>query len=185
MHGLDGAEAAAARNRIETHGAFLDRATGGIDAGALDNGAGIEGLAREFARENRLLIAAQPTRGLDVGSIEFIHKQIVRQRDEGTAVLLVSTELDEVLSLSDRIAVMYAGRIIDIIDAQQTTREEIGLLMAGVKSDGTVVVDPRADSAVIPDAPPPMLADMADDEAQAKDAARTGQSGQLEGGDHG
>ncbi len=132
-------------------------------------------VAREFSRENRLLIAAQPTRGLDVGSIEFIHKQIVRQRDEGTAVLLVSTELDEILSLSDRIAVMYAGRIIDIIDAESATREGIGLLMAGVKADGSHA----------PDAPPPMIADMADDSAQAKKAARTGQSGQLGGGDHG
>lgn len=92
-------------------------------------------IAREFSRESRLLIAAQPTRGLDVGSIEFIHKQIVRMRDNGSAVLLVSTELDEILSLSDRIAVMYAGQIIDIIDAADATRDNIGLLMAGVRED--------------------------------------------------
>jgi len=93
-------------------------------------------VAREFSRRpNRLLIAAQPTRGLDVGSIEFIHKQIVRMRDEGSGVLLVSTELDEILSLSDRIAVMYAGQIIDIVDAASATRDSIGLLMAGIRGD--------------------------------------------------
>ncbi len=93
-------------------------------------------VAREFSRRpNRLLIAAQPTRGLDVGSIEFIHKQIVRMRDDGSGVLLVSTELDEILSLSDRIAVMYAGQIIDIVDAATATRESIGLLMAGIRGD--------------------------------------------------
>jgi general nucleoside transport system ATP-binding protein len=93
-------------------------------------------VAREFSRPSRLLIAAQPTRGLDVGSIEFIHKQIVRMRDEGTAVLLVSTELDEILSLSDRIAVMYAGQVIDIVPAEKANREQIGLLMAGIHPDG-------------------------------------------------
>ncbi len=89
-------------------------------------------IAREFSRDSHLLIAAQPTRGLDVGSIEFIHKQIVKMRDNGSAVLLISTELDEILSLSDRIAVMYAGEIIDILDAADADRETIGLLMAGV-----------------------------------------------------
>jgi general nucleoside transport system ATP-binding protein len=89
-------------------------------------------VAREFSREGRLLIAAQPTRGLDVGSIEFIHKQIVQKRDAGYAVLLVSTELDEILSLSDTIAVMYAGQIIDILTAEEADRESIGLLMAGI-----------------------------------------------------
>ncbi len=91
-------------------------------------------VAREFSRPNKLLIAAQPTRGLDVGSIEFIHKQIVRMRDEGTAVLLVSTELDEILSLSDRIAVMYSGQIIDTLNIGDADREKIGLLMAGIKN---------------------------------------------------
>lgn len=92
-------------------------------------------VAREFSRQSRLLIAAQPTRGLDVGSIEFIHKQIVRMRDEGTAVLLVSTELDEILSLSDRIAVMYDGKIIETLSLEEADRDRIGLLMAGVKGD--------------------------------------------------
>jgi simple sugar transport system ATP-binding protein len=92
-------------------------------------------VAREFSRESHLLIAAQPTRGLDVGSIEFIHKQIVAMRDRGSAVLLVSTELDEIFSLSDRIAVMYDGRIIDIVMIDEASREGIGLLMAGVKRE--------------------------------------------------
>ncbi|MEO8610793.1 MAG: ABC transporter ATP-binding protein [Chloroflexota bacterium] len=92
-------------------------------------------VAREFSRKSHLLLAAQPTRGLDVGSIEFIHKQIVKMRDEGMAVLLVSTELDEIFSLSDRIAVMYAGKIIDTLSIHDATRESIGLLMAGIKNN--------------------------------------------------
>lgn len=93
-------------------------------------------VAREFSRESKLLIAAQPTRGLDVGSIEFIHKQIVRMRDSGTAVLLVSAELDEILSLSDRVAVMYDGHIIDILPIERADRNTVGLLMAGVNPNG-------------------------------------------------
>jgi len=92
-------------------------------------------VAREFSRPIKLLIASQPTRGLDVGSIEYIHGRIIEKRDEGTAVLLVSPELDEVMSLSDRIAVMYEGEIVDVIPAEEATREQIGLLMAGVKED--------------------------------------------------
>lgn len=88
-------------------------------------------VAREFTRPIKLLIASQPTRGIDVGSIEFIHKQIIRKRDEGCAVLLVSAELDEILALSDRIAVMYRGKIVATLDAVETTREQLGLLMAG------------------------------------------------------
>jgi simple sugar transport system ATP-binding protein len=88
-------------------------------------------VAREFARQVKLLVAAQPTRGLDVGSMEFIHRKVVEARDRGAAVLLVSAELDEIVSLSDRVAVMYRGSIIDILDPRQTTREELGLLMAG------------------------------------------------------
>jgi ABC-type uncharacterized transport system ATPase subunit len=89
-------------------------------------------VAREFSRRPRLLIASQPTRGIDVGSIEFIHKQIIQQRDRGAAVLLVSAELDEVMSLSDRIAVMYKGEVIKVVEAENATREELGLLMAGI-----------------------------------------------------
>jgi ABC-type uncharacterized transport system ATPase subunit len=87
-------------------------------------------VAREFSRALELLVLDQPTRGLDVGSIEFIHRQTVAKRDAGTAVLLVSAELDEVLELSDRIAVMYRGKIVAIVDAREANREEVGLLMA-------------------------------------------------------
>ena len=89
-------------------------------------------IAREVDRNPDLLIAAQPTRGLDVGAIEFIHKRLIEQRDNGKAVLLMSFELDEVMDVSDRIAVMYDGKIIDIVEASNTTETELGLLMAGV-----------------------------------------------------
>jgi ABC-type uncharacterized transport system ATPase subunit len=88
-------------------------------------------VAREMSRPLRLFIAAQPTRGVDVGSVEFIHSRIVHERDVGTAVLVVSSELDEVVGLADRIAVMYRGRILAIV-SPDTPREEIGLLMAGI-----------------------------------------------------
>ncbi len=91
-------------------------------------------IAREFSRPIQLLIAAQPTRGIDVGSIEFIHQQIVAKRDEGVAVLLVSSELDEILALSDRIVVMYRGSIIGEVEGNKATRQQLGLLMAGIKS---------------------------------------------------
>jgi simple sugar transport system ATP-binding protein len=89
-------------------------------------------VAREFSRPLKLLVAAQPTRGIDVGSIEFIHNQLVAKRDAGVAVLVVSSELDEIMALADRIAVMYKGEIIDIVPRAQATREKLGLLMAGV-----------------------------------------------------
>ena len=92
-------------------------------------------IARELSRPIQLMIAAQPTRGIDVGSIEFIHQQIVAKRDEGIAVLLISSELDEIMALSDRIVVMYRGSIIGEVLNKETTRQELGLLMAGVKSD--------------------------------------------------
>lgn len=88
-------------------------------------------IARELAAQPKVLIASQPTRGVDVGSIEFIHGQIIAARDSGTAVLLVSAELDEILGLSDRIAVMYDGRVVAIVDAANADRNEIGRLMAG------------------------------------------------------
>lgn len=88
-------------------------------------------VAREFSRDLKLLVLDQPTRGLDVGSIEFIHKQAISKRDAGTAILLVSAELDEILELSDRIAVMYRGEIVALVDGRPTAnKEEIGLLMA-------------------------------------------------------
>ena len=76
-------------------------------------------------------MASQPTRGVDVGSIEFIHRRLVTERDAGLAVLLVSSELDEILSLADRVAVLYRGRIVAVLDAAEAEREHIGLLMAG------------------------------------------------------
>ncbi|MFL5807842.1 MAG: ABC transporter ATP-binding protein [Roseiflexaceae bacterium] len=88
-------------------------------------------IARELSRPIKVLIAAQPTRGVDVGSIEFIHKTIVAQRDADAGVLLVSAELDEVMSLSDRIAVIYHGKIVAVVPAGAVTREDLGLLMAG------------------------------------------------------
>ena len=87
-------------------------------------------VAREFSRDLKLLIADQPTRGIDVGSIEFIHKQIVAKRDAGTAVLLVSAELDEIMELSDRIGVMYRGRLVAILDGEGAERNRVGLIMA-------------------------------------------------------
>jgi ABC-type uncharacterized transport system ATPase subunit len=90
-------------------------------------------VAREFARPIKLLVAAQPTRGLDVGSVEYIHGRILKKRDEGCAVLLVSSELDEIMALSDRIAVMYRGKIVDVLPAETATKEGVGLLMAGIK----------------------------------------------------
>jgi simple sugar transport system ATP-binding protein len=92
-------------------------------------------VAREFSRPISLLVASQPTRGLDVGSIEYIHSRIVQKRDEGAAVMIVSPELDEVLALADRIIVMYRGRIVGIVPGSEATREGVGLLMAGVPAD--------------------------------------------------
>ncbi|MEJ3742104.1 ABC transporter ATP-binding protein [Actinomycetes bacterium KLBMP 9797] len=91
-------------------------------------------VAREMSRPLKLFVASQPTRGVDVGSIEFIHSRIVHERDIGTAVLLVSSELDEVIGLADRIAVMYRGQILAIV-SPETPREEIGLLMAGIHAE--------------------------------------------------
>lgn len=91
-------------------------------------------IAREVDRSPELLIAAQPTRGLDVGAIEFIHRKLIEERDKGRAVLLVSLELDEVLNVSDRIAVIYEGKIVAIVDPKETDEKELGLLMAGGKS---------------------------------------------------
>ena len=93
-------------------------------------------IGREIDRENPLLIAVQPTRGLDVGAIEYIHSQLVAQRDAGKAVLLVSLELDEVMNVSDRILVMYEGEIVGELDPKATTVQELGLYMAGAKRSG-------------------------------------------------
>ena len=92
-------------------------------------------VAREIDRDPELLVAVQPTRGLDVGAIEYIHKQLVAERDKGKAVLLVSLELDEVMDVPDRILVMYEGEIVGELDPKKTTQEELGLYMAGAKRD--------------------------------------------------
>ncbi len=112
-------------------------------------------LSRELGREPRLFIASQPTRGLDVGSIEFVHKRVIAERDTGTPCIIVSTELDEVYGLADRIAVMYSGRIVGIV-GPETSREALGLMMAGVPAEeamssaGTGTADPAA-STTTPD----------------------------------
>ena len=107
-----------------------------VEAGSLSGGNQQKVIvAREFSRPIKFLVASQPTRGLDVGSIEYIHQRIVQKRDEGCAVLLVSTELDEVMGLADRIAVMYRGNIIAILPAKGATKEGVGLLMAGIQPE--------------------------------------------------
>ena len=110
---------------------IINNAAGGLSGGNQQKVI----VAREFSRGVDLLIASQPTRGLDVGSIEFIHKQIIRMRDEGAGILLVSSELDEVLSLSDRVAVMFEGQIIDILPIEEADKDTVGLRMAGVRDD--------------------------------------------------
>jgi len=125
-------------------------------------------VAREMSRPLRLFIAAQPTRGVDVGSIEFIHSRIVRERDVGTAVLVVSSELDEVVGLADRIAVMYSGRILAIV-SPDTPREEIGLLMAGItgaQADVATEVIELVPPADAPETPEGVATDEADGDAE-------------------
>ncbi len=97
-------------------------------------------VARELSRPVNLLIANQPTRGLDVGSIEYIHSQIILMRDQGAAVLLISAELDEIRSLADRIAVMYHGEIVATVDPEEVSKSELGLLMAGSQVNNQVAV---------------------------------------------
>jgi simple sugar transport system ATP-binding protein len=99
-------------------------------------------VARELSRPVTLLVASQPTRGLDVGSIEYVHRRIIDERDRGAGVLLVSSELDEVMALADQIAVMCRGRIVGVVPAG-TSREQIGLLMAGIEQP-TVAPQPHA-----------------------------------------
>ena len=98
-------------------------------------------VARELDRPHTLLIAVQPTRGLDVGAIEYIHKEIVKSRDAGAAVLLISLELDEVMDLSDRIVVMHAGELMGEFDPEKTEVRELGLYMAGAKRQEMEVPD--------------------------------------------
>jgi len=91
-------------------------------------------LARELSRKPRTIVAAQPTRGLDIGAAEYVREQLIKQRDEGTAVLLISEDLDEIFALSDRIAVIYEGKIMGILSREEATKEKVGLLMAGVQA---------------------------------------------------
>ncbi|MGH3657710.1 MAG: hypothetical protein ACRDUA_13730, partial [Micromonosporaceae bacterium] len=102
-------------------------------------------VARELSRPLKLLIASQPTRGVDVGSTEFIHGRVIAERDQGAAVLLVATELDEVYALADRIAVMYRGRIIDVV-SPDTPREKVGKLMAGITEEHAEESGPAGDT---------------------------------------
>ena len=92
-------------------------------------------LAREISNAPKVLIAAQPTRGVDIGATEYIHQRLIEQRDQGTAILLISEDLDEILALSDRIAVLYEGRIMGVVERQDTNAEELGLMMAGVRQE--------------------------------------------------
>jgi simple sugar transport system ATP-binding protein len=92
-------------------------------------------LARELSREPRVLVAAQPTRGVDIGATEYVHALLLKEREKGTAILLVSEDLDEILGLSDRIAVIYEGQIMDVVECDEATAEQLGLLMAGVKEE--------------------------------------------------
>jgi simple sugar transport system ATP-binding protein len=92
-------------------------------------------LARELSRQPRVLIAAQPTRGVDIGATEYIHNQLLQQRAEGLTTLLISEDLDEIRALSDRIVVMFGGEIMGIVDKDQTTTEELGLMMAGERRE--------------------------------------------------
>jgi simple sugar transport system ATP-binding protein len=105
-------------------------------------------IAREFFHADRLLVLSQPTRGLDVGSIQYIHRQVVAKRDEGVGVLLNSSELDEVLALADRVAVIYRGRIVGIVDREEASRERIGLLMAGAVEEAAEVQAPAGEEEV-------------------------------------
>ena len=90
-------------------------------------------LAREISRDTKLIIAVQPTRGLDVGAIDYVHKALINERNNGRGILLVSFELDEVFKLSDRVLVMFEGRVTAEVDPKETTYEEIGLYMSGGK----------------------------------------------------
>ncbi len=143
----DAAIRAAAEEGIKAYDIRTPSAT--VTAGTLSGGNQQKVIvAREFSGDPKLLVLDQPTRGLDVGSIEFIHRQAIRKRDAGTAVLLVSAELDEVLELSDRVAVMYRGAVVAIRDGRTADREEVGLLMAtGGRAHAEAAADPASGTA--------------------------------------
>jgi simple sugar transport system ATP-binding protein len=106
-------------------------------------------VAREFFHADRLLVLSQPTRGLDVGSIQYIHRQVVAKRDEGVGILLNSSELDEVLALADRVAVIYRGRIVGVLGREEASRERIGLLMAGAVEQAAEVEVPGEEEVTV------------------------------------
>jgi simple sugar transport system ATP-binding protein len=95
-------------------------------------------IARELSGTPEVLVAAQPTRGVDIGAAEYIHKRLIEQRDQNTAILMISEDLDEVFGVSDRVIVMYEGKIMGIVDPKTASREEVGLMMAGVSQDEAV-----------------------------------------------
>ncbi len=142
--GIFGRKIKAIRENAEVRRKEFDIRSPGIDTAVGELSGGNQQkvvMARELSRELKVLICAQPTRGLDVGSIEFMHKQIVANRDAGAAVIIVSSELDEVIALGDRVAVLYDGRVQDIVPPT-TSREEFGLLMAGARSTEATGVTP-------------------------------------------
>ncbi|MFC6872231.1 ABC transporter ATP-binding protein [Halobellus marinus] len=110
-------------------------------------------VGREFARDPELVVASHPTRGVDVGSIEFIHERLLELRQQGVAILLVSSKLEEVQGLSDRLAVMYEGEFIDVVDPTETTEEELGLLMAGERPESRGTEDAKTTGTTPEDAP--------------------------------
>ncbi|MDO5634034.1 MAG: ABC transporter ATP-binding protein [Micrococcus sp.] len=139
----------AIRERAESKVAEFDVRTQGVDLPVSSLSGGNQQkvvMARELVDDLKLFIAAQPTRGVDVGSIEFLHGRIIAERDSGTPVMIVSTELDEILELADRIAVMYHGRIIGIVDGD-TPRDVLGLMMAGQSLDDAAAETGTAESA--------------------------------------
>jgi ABC-type uncharacterized transport system ATPase subunit len=109
------------------------RAAGGQTTAGQLSGGNLQKLilARELARQPHLIVATNPTAGLDVGAKEFIHNRLIEERDKGRAILLISADLDEILDLSDRIAVMYAGRIVDTVQSEEAEIEKLSLMMAG------------------------------------------------------
>ena len=152
-----------------------------VSAGTLSGGNQQKAVvAREFSRDLSVLVLDQPTRGLDVGSIEFIHRQVIAKRDAGAAILLVSAELDEVMELSDRIGVMYRGELVALVDGPSAQREEIGLLMATGRRDAealaattssmTAAVAAAAGEAPVPSAASNPAAEVAEAERQAHEA---------------
>jgi simple sugar transport system ATP-binding protein len=144
------------RRAVRRHAAQLvedfDVRTPSVDAAASTLSGGNQQkviIAREFFHARRLLVLSQPTRGLDVGSIQYIHRQVVAKRDEGVAVLLNSSELDEVLALADRIAVIYRGRIVGLVDRADASRELIGLLMAGAVDEAAEIEPEEGESEAV------------------------------------